>query len=76
VAARRCKFNFDREIGNACRAVDSRVLDGVSGLSRYCAEKIHARIFKVAVFENGCGAGASAIGGKFWPVKIATGRFF
>jgi hypothetical protein len=61
VAARRCKFNFERALGNACRAGDSRVLDGVSGLSRYRAEKIHAQIFKVAVFENGCGAWAFAI---------------
>jgi hypothetical protein len=76
VAARRRKFNFDRGIGNACRAADSQVLDAVSGLSRYRAEKIHAQIFKVAVFENGCGAWASAIGAKFCPVKIAAGRIF
>jgi hypothetical protein len=76
VAARRGKFIFDRGPGNFCRAADSQVLDGVSGVSRYCAEKIHARIFKVAVFENDCGAWAYAVGGKFCPVKIATGRFF
>jgi hypothetical protein len=76
VAARYCKFIFDRGPGNACRAADSQVLGGVSGVSRYRAEKIHAQIFKVAVFENGCGTWAFAIGVKICPVKIATGRFF